>query len=229
MGLRRASQIVAWLATAYIVFVTLSPVSYRPQLGHPNLERLGAYLFVGTAFSVGYPKARRLVAIALVLGACLLEAGQLLVPGRDARLSDAGVKALGGILGMLLAVTGEYLLLKAIGQAIADQRKSERAACSIPAYLFDEQGVASRATILDRSAGGVRVLCEEDGRHDKARYVLRLDTGAAFQVRNVWRVGTLAGYEFKARMGLSSRHDVVAIKAMQIAWAEHQATLKSPC
>ena len=110
MWLRRLSQVVGWLAAAYIAFVTLSPVHYRPQLGHPNLERLAAYLFIGATFSFGYPRARQVAAIAVVAGAFLLETGQLFVPGRDAHVSDALVKALGGLVGVLLAAAGDKLL-----------------------------------------------------------------------------------------------------------------------
>jgi hypothetical protein len=97
------AQVLAWSLAAAIVVMTLGPVGLRPQLGHPSIERFIAYVTVGGAFSIAYPKHRAWVALAVVCGALGLEMGQLLVPGRDARLTDAMVKAVGAVCGVLLA------------------------------------------------------------------------------------------------------------------------------
>jgi hypothetical protein len=44
-----------------------------------------------------FPRRANLVVFAVAAIACALEAGQLLVPGRDAVFSDACVKAMGGL------------------------------------------------------------------------------------------------------------------------------------
>lgn len=85
--------------------MTLGPVGLRPQLGHPLMERFAAYVALGAAFSVAYPRRRAWVALAVACAACGLEVGQLLVPGRDARVADALVKAVGAVSGVLF-ITG---------------------------------------------------------------------------------------------------------------------------
>ena len=99
------ARIAAWSLAAGIVVLTLGPVGLRPQLGHPSLERFAAYLALGGIFSFAYPRHRAWVALAVVCAALGLEVGQLLVPGRDARVADAVIKAFGAVSGVLF-VTG---------------------------------------------------------------------------------------------------------------------------
>ena len=75
--------------------------------------------------------------------------------------------------------TSAYLR-RVVDKPIADRRRSPREAQIISCYLFDEDGITTRATILDRSEGGVRLTCETETALERARYVLRLDTGAAY-------------------------------------------------
>jgi hypothetical protein len=98
-------RLFAWSLAAAIVLVTLGPVGVRPQLGHPSMERFAAYIALGGAFSLAYPRHRAWVALAVVCGALGLEMGQLMIPGRDARIPDALVKAVGAAAGVLF-VTG---------------------------------------------------------------------------------------------------------------------------
>ena len=110
--IRRLALVAGWLAVAIIVFATLSPIGLRPKTGHPDLERFGAFFLAGACFAVAYPKRRRWVSVAIIIGAGLLEAGQLLVPGRDAHLHDAIVKAVGGVVGLTLAALADHLLAR---------------------------------------------------------------------------------------------------------------------
>lgn len=103
--IRTLARIAAWSLAAAIVVMTLGPVGLRPQFGHPGMERFAAYLALGGVFSFAYPRHRALVALAVVCTALGLEMGQLWVPGRDARVADAAVKALGAVSGVLF-VTG---------------------------------------------------------------------------------------------------------------------------
>ncbi|MFL5295000.1 MAG: hypothetical protein ACJ798_01330 [Phenylobacterium sp.] len=100
--LARPSPLSIALAAAVlagIAFATLCPIGLRPHLASANAERFAAFALLGAA--VGMAAGRRaLAATALVvLAAFALEAAQGLAPGRDPALSDALVKALGGVLG----------------------------------------------------------------------------------------------------------------------------------
>ncbi len=101
--INRLAAVFGWLLLAAIVFATFSPINLRPGTGHVVLERVLTFVALGAAFGVGYPR-RLLMAVGITtLAAVGLEAGQLLVPGRHARLIDAGEKLTGGLIGLALA------------------------------------------------------------------------------------------------------------------------------
>jgi VanZ family protein len=91
---------MGWLLLIIIVFVTLSPASYRPvtKIGH-NLEHLLIHFALGVTFAIGYARRWWQLAVGLVGFAAALEFAQLFVPGRHARLEDlvldAGAVCLG--------------------------------------------------------------------------------------------------------------------------------------
>src|SRR4051794_6538367 len=94
----------AWLLLAAIVFVTLSPIGLRPDTGAPaSLERFAAFVALGGAFCLGYPRHRVPILLFMVAVAGALEALQHLVPGRHGRITDAAVKDLGAAAGVLVA------------------------------------------------------------------------------------------------------------------------------
>jgi VanZ family protein len=97
-----ARAAAAVIATAIIVF-TLGPIADRPQTGYPQLERFAAFLVLGAALAIGFPRQRYQMAAWVVVGAVGLEFAQLLVPGRDAGVPDAFAKALGGVVGVTTA------------------------------------------------------------------------------------------------------------------------------
>lgn len=98
--IQRVSIIAGWMALAFIVFVTLSPIDARPVLAPPQVERFAAFALLGLAFILAYP-ARWPLVVALVLGSAVgLEALQLLTPDRHGRVLDALVKSTGGICGI---------------------------------------------------------------------------------------------------------------------------------
>jgi VanZ family protein len=98
--LQTCLRVAAWLAMAFIVFVTLSPLGLRPVTSEPpQLERFAAFLVLGGLFAAGYPKRWPVVMITLVAFAVMLEAGQELAPTRHAHLRDAMAKALGAFVG----------------------------------------------------------------------------------------------------------------------------------
>jgi VanZ family protein len=97
-------RIFAWLLAAAVTFATLGPPSYRP---HSDLGQVGehtlAFMLVGLAFGLAYPRNRLSVAGAAVVMIGVLELLQLLVPGRHARVEDFIVDALAAGAGFLTA------------------------------------------------------------------------------------------------------------------------------
>ena len=114
--------LVAAIAAA-IVFATLCPTGLRPRLGDANLERFFAFFALGGALCLFTPRRWPAALAFVVFLAFSLEAGQLFIPGRDARSLDAVVKALGGASG----VFSVSLLLHAL------RGLRERGACPGPA------------------------------------------------------------------------------------------------
>lgn len=104
--IQKASIVAGWLALAFIVFATLSPINDRPVVAAPHFEHFAAFAFVGFAFGLAYPKRLVLIAAVVVISAFGLEAMQLLTPDRHGRLIDALVKAAGGICGIGIGQLG---------------------------------------------------------------------------------------------------------------------------
>jgi VanZ family protein len=98
-----ASRIAAVVLLLGIAFVTLCPIDLRPHAGNPDLERAVAYFVFGAAVALGFPKRLLYDVLFVCVVAGVLEALQLIDPGRDGRLSDALVKAAAGVIGILVA------------------------------------------------------------------------------------------------------------------------------
>ncbi len=108
--IQRLSVAAGWLALAFIVYATLSPIDARPVVAGPHFEHFAAFAVMGLAFGLAYPN-RLLVAVAIVfVSAFGLEALQLLTPDRHGRLVDALVKASGGFCGIFVGQLTSFLL-----------------------------------------------------------------------------------------------------------------------
>jgi hypothetical protein len=107
---QRISTIAGWLAFAFIVYATLSPIDARPVLAGPQLEHFAAFALMGLAFALGYPHRMLMVAAMVLISAFGLEALQLLTPDRHGRLLDALVKAAGGICGIGIGQLAQLVL-----------------------------------------------------------------------------------------------------------------------
>ncbi|MBZ9676917.1 VanZ family protein [Mesorhizobium sp. ES1-1] len=107
---------------AIIVFSTLSPIQMRPHLADANAERGLAYVLLGLALAVGFPNRLYQALICVVVVAGVLELLQIIDPGRHARLLDAVVKALAGVIGIGLG----QLLVKAVNQREKTGRSADR-------------------------------------------------------------------------------------------------------
>ena len=122
---RRRGLSVRWLALAagviaVIAYATLCPIEWRPRLtADPNQERLAAFALLGFAAKLAFPRRHGRVLAGAVLVAVGLEAAQMFIPGRDARVSDALVKALGAALGVQLGLASLLLRRAASGRSKA--------------------------------------------------------------------------------------------------------------
>ena len=104
-------RIIAWLLTAAVTFATLGPPSYRPHsaLGQ-DAEHALAFVLVGLAFGLAYPRRRLLTAGVAVILIGVLELLQLWMPGRHARLEDFVVDALAACAGIAVAAGLSWLM-----------------------------------------------------------------------------------------------------------------------
>ena len=98
--IQRMSMVAGWLALAFIVYATLSPLQERPVVAGPQLEHFAAFALMGLAFGIAYPSRIVLVFVLVIGSSFALEALQLLTPDRHGRVVDAVVKAAGGVCGI---------------------------------------------------------------------------------------------------------------------------------
>lgn len=108
--LERRSRRLPWrvmgavvMLLALIVALTVCPVKYRPSSGIAHLDRAAAYATLGFFIALTCRRRPGVAVTATLALAFGLEAVQLLVPGRDARVEDACVKAAGGVAGAVAA------------------------------------------------------------------------------------------------------------------------------
>jgi VanZ family protein len=103
-------RLFAWLLAAAVTFATLGPPQFRP---HSNFGQDGehtlAFILVGLAFGLAYPRQRVLTTVIAVVMIGLLEILQLWAPGRHARLEDFVVDALAACAGIAMAAVLGWL------------------------------------------------------------------------------------------------------------------------
>jgi VanZ family protein len=104
--MRNLFRLGAFVLTAAVVFATLGPPRYRPHspLGQDGEHAL-AFVLVGVAVGLAFPRRRLLVAPVSVMLVGLLELMQLWAPGRHARLEDFLVDAVATCAGLGVAAT----------------------------------------------------------------------------------------------------------------------------
>jgi VanZ family protein len=99
----RPFRVLTWIVIALILLLSLVPPTLRPVTGAPhNLEHFAIFALCGFCFGLGYG-IRLIPAIGLATFSAVVEALQLLVPGRHARLIDLVVDSLACGAGMLIA------------------------------------------------------------------------------------------------------------------------------
>src|SRR6266550_1110071 len=90
------ARILAWFYAGALVYLTIGPLSVRPETPlPPYLEHLAAFGISGLLFSIGYRSRRAFVALAGIGFTAVLEGLQIWVPGRHARLFDLAMDASG--------------------------------------------------------------------------------------------------------------------------------------
>jgi hypothetical protein len=119
----RFSRTAALALLALIVFATLSPIQMRPHIADANLERGLAYVLLGLAITIGFPKRVYQVAIFVICTAGVLEMLQIIDPGRHARFLDAFLKASAGIAGIVMG----HVLARAANRAGLAKAQSDPA------------------------------------------------------------------------------------------------------
>lgn len=121
--MRRPIQILAWLALAAVVVVTVLPLNLRPRDVLPvDADRALACAVFAGLFVLAYPKHWKLIGLIMVAGAAAIEALQLLSPTRHARIDDAIVKAGGAFIGVGLAVAMNIAASRIAGWTISARR-----------------------------------------------------------------------------------------------------------
>lgn len=93
----------ALLGMAAVGFATLCPAGLRPHLANADVERFSAYLVLGALISRA--AGRRAVGATMLVMALAfgLEATQRFAPGRHAQMTQALIKAFGGLSGVMAA------------------------------------------------------------------------------------------------------------------------------
>jgi VanZ family protein len=111
MSMTFVLRIIAWLLTAAVTFATLGPPQYRPHsvFGQDGEHAL-AFVLVGLAFGVAYPRHRLLTAVVAVILIGMLELLQLWMPGRHARWEDFIVDALAAWAGIAVATVLDWTM-----------------------------------------------------------------------------------------------------------------------
>jgi VanZ family protein len=108
--MKRIALLAAWTLAVIVVAFTLGPVSDRPQFGHPQGERFGAFFALGLCWAAAYPRRPWRVLAGLAVAAVLLEGAQALVPGRDPGVPDALAKIIGAAVAVALVAGARRLL-----------------------------------------------------------------------------------------------------------------------
>jgi VanZ family protein len=95
---------LAWLLLAAVAAFTLVPPAWRPLSRFPhNVEHIAVFLLLGIVFARAYPERPYIFATTAVVVVGILEALQLVVPGRHATLKDFVINAAALCTGIAIA------------------------------------------------------------------------------------------------------------------------------
>jgi VanZ family protein len=104
-------RLFAWLLATAVTFATLGPPRFRPHsdLGQDG-EHAFAFILIGLAFGLAYPRHRLLTSVIAVVMIGAIELLQLWAPGRHARLEDFVVDALTACVGMVIVAALDWTM-----------------------------------------------------------------------------------------------------------------------
>jgi VanZ family protein len=107
-------RLSAWLLAAAVSFATLGPPQFRPHssLGQDGEHTL-AFILIGLAFGLAYPRQRMMTSVIAVVMIGLIEILQFWAPGRHARLEDFVVDATAACAGFAMAAVLGWLTRQA--------------------------------------------------------------------------------------------------------------------
>lgn len=107
------SRAFAWLLAIAVTFATLGPPGLRPHsdLGQDG-EHAFAFILIGLAFGLAYPRRRFATAAIAVVLIGILELMQLWAPGRHARLEDFLVDAATACVGFAFVAAAQWALAR---------------------------------------------------------------------------------------------------------------------
>ena len=99
MSLQRTNRVAAWTALMIIVVLTVVPPGLRPvTVAQHGIEHAAAFLLAEWILTAG-----------AIIFCAAIEAVQLYVPGRHARISDLIVDAAAGITGVLVNALARHV------------------------------------------------------------------------------------------------------------------------
>jgi VanZ family protein len=128
---RKFALLGAWSLLAFIAYATVAPIQDRPSSPtSTNIEHIAAFVVLGSAFCVAYPRRLALVCSIVLGSAVLLELFQLLTPDRHGRIQDALEKMTGGLVGVLvgwalLEVASRWFQFRSVEAMKVVNKKSE--------------------------------------------------------------------------------------------------------
>lgn len=101
---KSTTRILAWALFFAAVVLSIVPPQYRPVSGLPSWVEHGVFFTIaGWVFALAYPRSGLTLCAFGILFAALLEAVQLYMPGRHARLGDFLIDAIAMLIGILLS------------------------------------------------------------------------------------------------------------------------------
>ncbi|MGZ3274013.1 MAG: hypothetical protein ACXU82_02995 [Caulobacteraceae bacterium] len=133
---RRRFLFASWLLAALLILAmviaaTVCPIGWRPRLSSdPNQERFWAFFALGVAAKFAAPRRHLSLIACVVLAAVVTEAAQLWSPGRDARIPDAVIKALGAFTGVQTGYA--FFKLRRVWETLSEARAQRKVLSRIP-------------------------------------------------------------------------------------------------
>ena len=107
---QRVVSIAAWVVLAFLIYATVSPLADRPNfMASTTIQHLLAYAALTGLFCQAYPQRVRLLFVLVIAGILLLEAAQVFLPDRHARIRDIAEKTTGAIGGICIAKAWLYV------------------------------------------------------------------------------------------------------------------------